>query len=143
MKHTGENVVRIEAEALRALADRIRGPMAAAFDRAIELLFCCAGRVVVTGMGKSGLIARKIAATLSSTGTPALFMHPVEALHGDLGMLAQGDVVIALSASGETEEILELLATIKRLRVPLIAVTCDGPANKKNSTLTSAAEIAL
>ncbi len=76
-------------------------------------------------MGKSGLIARKIAATLSSTGTPSLFMHPVEALHGDLGMLAHGDVVIALSASGETDEILQLLATIKRLRLPLIAITCD------------------
>ena len=125
MKHTGENVVRIEAEALRALADRIGGPMAAAFARAVELLFCCAGRVVVTGMGKSGLIARKIAATLSSTGTPALYLHPVEALHGDLGMVVRGDVVLALSASGETEEILALLATIKRLRVPLIAMTGD------------------
>jgi len=125
MKHTGENVVRIEAEALRALADRIGGPMAGAFARAVELLFCCAGRVVVTGMGKSGLIARKIAATLSSTGTPALYLHPVEALHGDLGMVVRGDVVLALSASGETEEILQLLATIKRLRVPLIAMTGD------------------
>ena len=85
MKHIGENVVRIEAEALRALADRIAGPMAAAFDRAVELIYACAGRVVVTGMGKSGIIARKIAATLSSTGTPALFMHPVDAVHGDLG----------------------------------------------------------
>jgi len=125
MKHTGENVVRIEAEALRALADRIAGPMAAAFQRAVDLMFSCAGRVVVTGMGKSGLIARKIAATLSSTGTPALYLHPVEALHGDLGMVVRGDVVLALSASGETEEILELLATIKRLRVPLIAMTGD------------------
>ena len=125
MKNTGENVVRIEAEALRALADRIGGPMAKAFQRAVELLFCCAGRVVVTGMGKSGLIARKIAATLSSTGTPALYLHPVEALHGDLGMVVRGDVVLALSASGETEEILQLLATIKRLRVPLIAMTGD------------------
>ncbi len=125
MKNTGENVVRIEAEALRALADRIGGPMAAAFQRAVELLFSCAGRVVVTGMGKSGLIARKIAATLSSTGTPALYLHPVEALHGDLGMVVRGDVVLALSASGETEEILALLATIKRLRVPLIAMTGD------------------
>src|SRR5947207_4194670 len=123
--NTGENVVRIEAEALRGLADRISGPMAATFERALELLHACSGRVVVTGMGKSGIIARKIAATLSSTGTPSLFMHPAEALHGDLGMLAQGDIVIALSASGETEEILQLLATIKRLRVPLIAVTCD------------------
>src|SRR5438270_6793482 len=164
MKHIGENVVRIEAQALYDLADRIAGPMAEAFDRAIELLFCCAGRVVVTGMGKSGLIARKIAATLSSTGTPALFMHPVEALHGDLGMLAKGDVVIALSASGETEEILELLATIKRLQLPLIAITCDenagvgrtcpersrtgpSPANaqapEKQSTLGSAADVSL
>src|SRR6476469_9853770 len=125
MKNIGEDVVRVEAQALRELADRLAGPMAAAFEQAIDLLFCCAGRVVVTGMGKSGLIARKIAATLSSTGTPALFMHPVEALHGDLGMLAKGDVVIALSASGETDEILQLLATIKRLRLPLIAVTCD------------------
>ena len=89
MKNIGEDVVRVEAQALQALADRLAGPMADAFDTAIELLFCCAGRVVVTGMGKSGLIARKIAATLSSTGTPALFMHPVEALHGDLGMLAK------------------------------------------------------
>jgi arabinose-5-phosphate isomerase len=125
MKHTGENVVRIEAEALRALADRIAGPMAEPFERAVELLFCCAGRVVVTGMGKSGLIARKIAATFSSTGAPALYLHPVEALHGDLGMVVRGDVVVALSASGETEEILQLLATIKRLRVPLIAMTGD------------------
>jgi len=125
MKHVGENVVRIEAEALRALADRIAGPMASAFDRAVELLYCCSGRVVVTGMGKSGIIARKIAATLSSTGTPALFLHPVEAVHGDLGMVVRGDIVVALSASGETEEILRLLATIKRLQVPVIALTCD------------------
>ncbi len=125
MKHTGENVVRIEAEALRALADRIGGPMAADFQRAVDLMFCCAARVVVTGMGKSGLIARKIAATLSSTGSPALYLHPVEAMHGDLGMIVCGDVVLALSASGETEEILALLATIKRLQVPLISMTGD------------------
>jgi arabinose-5-phosphate isomerase len=125
MKHTGENVVRIEASALSALADRIAGPMAEAFQGAVDLMFSCAGRVVVTGMGKSGLIARKIAATLSSTGTPSLYLHPVEALHGDLGMVVRGDVVLALSASGETEEILQLLATIKRLRVPLIAMTGD------------------
>src|SRR5271170_6634779 len=125
MSHAGENVVRIEAEALRALADRLAGPMAADFDRALDLLFDCRGRVVVTGMGKSGLIARKIAATLSSTGSPALYLHPVDALHGDLGMVVRGDVVLALSASGETEEILQLLATIKRLQVPLIAMTGD------------------
>src|SRR5579863_8048076 len=167
MKNTGDNVVRIEAEALRALADRIAGPMAAAFQRAVELMFSCAGRVVVTGMGKSGLIARKIAATLSSTGTPALYLHPVEALHGDLGMVVRGDVVLALSASGETEEILALLATIKRLQVPLISMTGDeicGVGNSRSlafarddtakadrgdtgvrriSTLASAAEVAL
>ncbi|HEY6937983.1 MAG TPA: SIS domain-containing protein, partial [Terriglobales bacterium] len=114
-KSTGENVVRIEAEALLALADRLAGPMAQAFHGAVDLLFRCAGRVVVTGLGKSGLVARKVAATLNSTGTPALFLHPAEALHGDLGMLVRGDVVIALSASGETEEILQLLATMKRL----------------------------
>jgi arabinose-5-phosphate isomerase len=146
MKNAGENVVRIEAEALRALADRIAGPMAANFNRAVDLLHACQGRVVVTGMGKSGIIARKIAATLSSIGTPALFMHPVEALHGDLGMVVRGDIVLALSASGETEEILRLLATLKRLQVPLIAMTCDemSPENKsKTSTLASAADVAL
>src|ERR1700736_3421559 len=113
MKNVGENVVRIEAEALRKLADRISGPMAGSFARAVELLFGCRGRVVVTGMGKSGIVARKIAATLSSTGTPALFMHPVDAVHGDLGMVVRGDLVLALSASGETEEILRLLVTLK------------------------------
>ncbi len=165
MSHTGENVVRIEAEALSALADRIAGPMAVAFQCAVQLMFCCNGRVVVTGMGKSGLIARKIAATLSSTGTPALYLHPVEALHGDLGMVVRGDVVLALSASGETEEILALLATIKRLQVPLIAMTGDeicGDATTSRqqqskskaadmsvrstraiSTLASAADVAL
>ena len=146
MKNAGENVVRIEAEALRALADRIAGPMAANFNRAVDLLHACQGRVVVTGMGKSGIIARKIAATLSSIGTPALFMHPVEALHGDLGMVVRGDVVLALSASGETEEILRLLATLKRLQVPLIAMTCDEVSSgnhTKVSTLASAADVAL
>src|SRR6266705_2013729 len=153
MKHVGENVVRIEAEALRALADRLAGPMAADFHRAVDLLFNCQGRVVVTGMGKSGIIARKIAATLSSTGTPALYLHPVDAVHGDLGMVVRGDVVLALSASGETEEILRLLATIKRLQVPLISMTCDeiatkaaresSSAERDASTLAGAADIAL
>src|SRR5216684_2330353 len=128
MKHIGENVVRIEAEALRALADRLAGPMAADFGRALDLMFDCRGRVVVTGMGKSGLIARKIAATLSSTGTPALYLHPVDALHGDLGMVVRGDVVLALSASGETEEILARLARSRRRRVPLIARPGDETA---------------
>jgi arabinose-5-phosphate isomerase len=150
MKEVGENVVRIEAEALRVLADRIAGPMAEAFNRAVALMYGCAGRIVVTGMGKSGLIARKIAATLNSTGTPALFMHPAEAVHGDLGMVMRGDLVLALSASGETEEILGLLATLKRLQVPLIAMTCDElygkSAGKKGieaSTLATAADVAL
>ncbi len=141
MKHTGENVVRIEAEALSALADRIAGPMAAAFQRAMELMFSCSGRVVVTGMGKSGLIARKIAATLSSTGTPALYLHPVDAMHGDLGMVVRGDVVVALSASGETEEILALLATIKRLRVPLIAMTGDESCVFRSTQRTKASAV--
>src|SRR5882724_6042910 len=153
MKHVGENVVRIEAEALRALADRIAGPMSGAFNAAVELIYDCGGRVVVTGMGKSGIIARKIAATLSSTGTPALFMHPVDAVHGDLGMVVRGDVVLALSASGETEEILRLLATIKRLQVSFISMTGDAVfdkdagedarATRKLSTLAAAANVAL
>jgi arabinose-5-phosphate isomerase len=148
MKNIAENVVRIEAEALRALADRIAGPMAGDFERAIDLLYSCAGRVVVTGMGKSGLIARKVAATLSSTGTPALYLHPAEALHGDLGMIVRGDAVVAMSASGETGEILQLLATVKRLGSPLITLTCDdlyGPiaASRRRSTLAQAADVAL
>ena len=150
MKHIGENVVRIEAAALHALADRIAGPMAETFNSAVELLCACRGRVVVTGMGKSGIIARKIAATLNSTGTPALFMHPVEAVHGDLGMVVRGDVVLALSASGESEEILRLLATIKRLQVKLISFTGDAVSHKnskqrsgKLSTLAAAADVAL
>jgi len=153
MKHVGENVVRIEAEALRALADRIAGPMSGAFNAAVELIYDCGGRVVVTGMGKSGIIARKIAATLSSTGTPALLMHPDDAVHRDLGMVVRGDVVLALSASGETEEILRLLATIKRLQVSFISMTGDAVfdkdagedarATRKLSTLAAAANVAL
>jgi arabinose-5-phosphate isomerase len=147
MNRRGENVVRIEAAALTALADRIAGPMAAAFNQAISVLDGCAGRVVVTGMGKSGLIAHKIAATFSSTGTPALYLHPVEALHGDLGMIVRGDVVVALSASGETDETLQLLATLKRLQVPMISLTCDplsGPSAKtRRSTLAASADVAL
>lgn len=115
--------------------------MAATFDRAVDCVLQCGerrGRVVVTGMGKSGIIAQKIAATLSSTGSPALFLHPAEAVHGDLGMLAKGDVVIALSASGETEEILRLLATIKRIGDALISFCCDT-----RSTLALASDIAL
>jgi arabinose-5-phosphate isomerase len=115
--------------------------MAAGFDRAVELVVRCGegnGRVVVTGMGKSGIIAQKIAATLSSTGSPALFLHPAEAVHGDLGVLMTGDVVIALSASGETEEILRLLATLKRKGDALISFCCN-----LQSTLAQASDVCL
>ena len=139
--HTPAKLVRIEAAALEALATRLEGPMAADFDRAVDLLLQCGqqrGRVVVTGMGKSGIIAQKIAATLSSTGSPALFLHPAEAVHGDIGALAPGDVVIALSASGETEEILRLLLTLKRIGDALIGFCCN-----MRSTLAEASDVAL
>ncbi|HEX4007198.1 MAG TPA: KpsF/GutQ family sugar-phosphate isomerase [Acidobacteriaceae bacterium] len=139
--HTPSRLVRIEAEALLALAERLDGAMAADFERAVERILGCGqtrGRVVVTGMGKSGIIAQKIAATLSSTGSPALFLHPAEAVHGDLGMIAEGDLVIALSASGETEEILRLLATIQRMGNPLISFVCST-----QSTLALASEVTL
>ncbi len=139
--HSPAELVRIEAQALVELAARLEGPMAADFERAVDVILQCGqsrGRVVVTGMGKSGIIAQKIAATLSSTGSPALFLHPAEAVHGDLGMVARGDVVIALSASGETEEILRLLATIKRVGDALISFCCN-----MTSTLSQASDIAL
>jgi arabinose-5-phosphate isomerase len=135
------SLVRTEAKALLALADRLEGPMSSAFARAVELILHCGeahGRVVVTGMGKSGIIAQKIAATLSSTGSPALFLHPAEAVHGDLGVLMPGDVVVALSASGETEEILRLLATLKRKGDALIGLCCN-----LSSTLATASDVAL
>jgi len=134
-------LVRTEAAALEALAKRLEGPMAEPFDRAVDLILRCGeerGRVVVTGMGKSGIIAQKIAATLSSTGSPALFLHPAEAVHGDLGVLMPGDVVVALSASGETEEILRLLATLKRKGDALVSFSCN-----LNSTLAEASDVAL
>jgi arabinose-5-phosphate isomerase len=134
-------LVRTEAAALEVLATRLEGPMAAPFARAVEMILRCGesnGRVVVTGMGKSGIIAQKIAATLSSTGSPALFLHPAEAVHGDLGVLMPGDVVIALSASGETEEILRLLATVKRKGDALISFSCN-----LQSTLAQASDVAL
>jgi len=140
-KITPAQLVRTEAAALEALALRLEGPMAAEFDRAVSLVLRCGeerGRVVVTGMGKSGIVAQKVAATLSSTGSPALFLHPAEAVHGDLGVLMPGDVVIALSASGETEEILRLLATLKRKGDALISFCC-----KLDSTLALASDVAL
>jgi arabinose-5-phosphate isomerase len=124
-------VIQAEMQAVSALAERIDD----SFVRACHLLLACKGRVVVTGMGKSGHIAGKIAATLASTGTPAFFVHPGEASHGDLGMITRQDVVLALSNSGETEEILTILPIIKRLGVPLIAMT--GNVNSALAKLAS------
>jgi arabinose-5-phosphate isomerase len=104
----------------------------------VDILFACKGRVVVTGMGKSGLIGRKISATLSSTGTPSFFLHPADALHGDLGMLARGDAILAVSYGGETEEIVQLLETLKRLDSPLVTLT-----GKMQSTLAKASDVSL
>ena len=115
---TARKVLEIEASAIRNLIRRLDST----FENAVELLSQCAGRVVTTGMGKSGIVCRKIAATLSSTGSPALFLHPAEAVHGDLGMLARGDVVLLVSTSGETNELLQLLGTVKRLGIPLISM---------------------
>lgn len=112
-------VLDLEAEAIRALVPRLDG----SFDAAVWLLERCRGRVIVTGMGKSGIIARKIAATLASTGTPAHFLHPAEGVHGDLGMVARGDVVVVLSNSGETDEILAIVPLLKRLAVPIALLT--------------------
>ena len=127
-------VLETEAAAILALVPRLDG----SFDRAVELLKNCRGRVILTGMGKSGIICRKIAATLASTGTPAFFLHPAEAIHGDLGVVQNDDVVVALSNGGETGEILRVLETIRRLGARLIAIT-GAPA----STLAQAADIAL
>ena len=127
-------VLQTEAAAIQALVDRL----GESFERAVRLLLDCRGRVIVTGMGKSGIICRKIAATLSSTGTPAFFLHPAEAIHGDLGVLQPEDVVIALSYSGETDELLRLLETIKRLGARMIAITGDC-----RSTLGQASDVAL
>jgi len=121
----------VAAEVLETEAAAIRGllpQLDESFDRAVETLRACTGRVVCTGMGKSGLIMKKVAATLSSTGTPALFLHPAEAVHGDLGMIVAGDVVLAASYSGSTEELIRLVETLKRLGVPLVVMT-SSPAS--------------
>ena len=131
---TARRVLRIEAEALADLQQRLDG----SFERAVDALLACKGRVVVVGMGKSGLIGRKIAATLSSTGTPSVFLHPAEALHGDLGMLMREDVVLAVSYGGETEEIAALLETIKRLGLRMIALT-----GHPKSTIAAASDVVL
>src|SRR5256885_1800973 len=116
-----ERVLRLEAEAILGVIPTLDER----FERAVELLHTCSGRVIVTGIGKSGLIGRKIAATLSSTGTPAFFLHPAEGVHGDLGMLARGDVVLALSNSGETDEMLAILPPLKRLGMTTV-VDAEG-----------------
>ncbi len=131
---TAKRVLRIEAQAIEGLLSRLDER----FNKALELLFECKGRVVVTGMGKSGLIGRKIAATFSSTGTPSVFLHPAEALHGDLGMFVREDVLLAISYGGETEEIIALLETIKRLTVPLVTLT-----GNPRSTLAQASDVVL
>jgi arabinose-5-phosphate isomerase len=129
-----QKVIRIEAEALHALAASIDG----SFEAAIGLILAAPGRVVVTGMGKSGLIGQKIAATLSSTGTPALYLHPAEGIHGDLGMIMKGDVVIAISNSGETDEVLRILPVIRRLGASLI-----GMSGNASSTLARQSDVFL
>jgi len=131
---TARRVLRIEAEALSDLQHRLD----ASFERAVDLLLACKGRVVVIGMGKSGLIGRKIAATFSSTGTPSVFLHPAEAVHGDLGMLMREDVVLAVTYGGETEEIVALLETIKRLGLPMVTLT-----GHPQSTIGAASDITL
>jgi arabinose-5-phosphate isomerase len=127
-------VLQTEAAAILALVDRLDDR----FDRAVDLLRGCRGRVILTGMGKSGIICQKVAATLSSTGTPAHFMHPADAIHGDLGVLLADDVVVAMSYSGETDEIVRLLEFIRRLGAKLIAIT-----GSRQSTLAQAADVTL
>src|SRR5215472_14919869 len=127
-------VLEVEAQAIADLAERLDER----FGAAVEILFGCCGRVVAAGMGKSGLISQKISATLSSTGTPSFFLHPAEALHGDLGRLVSGDVLLVLSYSGETEELLHLLDTVKRLSIPLVTIT-----GNPSSTLAQASDVAL
>jgi arabinose-5-phosphate isomerase len=131
-REIARRVLTIEAEAVAALAARLDP----SFDRAVDLLVGCKGRVVVAGMGKSGIVCQKIAATLSSTGTPAYFLHPAEALHGDIGLLVSGDVVLVVSNSGETEELVRCLELIRRIGVPIVALT-----GRLDSTLARYADV--
>ncbi|MCH8269120.1 MAG: KpsF/GutQ family sugar-phosphate isomerase [Acidobacteria bacterium] len=131
---TARKVLETEARAVAALVERLDS----SFERAVEVLSGISGRVIVTGMGKSGLVAKKIAATFSSTGTPSFFLHPAEAIHGDLGMMVRGDAVVALSYSGETEELIRLLERVKRLGIPLISMT-----GNPESTLARASDVLL
>lgn len=127
-------VIALEAETLRQLLDSVDG----SFQKAADLLFACRGKVVVTGIGKSGLIAQKIAATLASTGTPALYLHPADGLHGDIGLVQKQDLVLAVGKSGESEELNAILPTLRRLRVKLIVITAV-----RDSTLGRAADVAV
>ena len=131
---TARRVLRIEAQAIQDVMARLDG----AFEHAVELLFACKGRVAVTGMGKSGIVGRKISATLSSTGTPSFFLSPAEALHGDLGMLTPGDAMLAVSYGGETREIVALLDALKRMEIKLVALTGNA-----KSTIAQASDVAL
>jgi arabinose-5-phosphate isomerase len=133
-REAARKVLEIEAQAIRDLAARVDE----SFDRALDVLLGCAGRVVATGMGKSGIVAQKVSATLASTGTPSLFLHPAEAIHGDLGRIVRGDCVLAVSYSGETQELVLLLPSIKRLGAPLVALT-----GRPRSTLAAAADVHL
>ena len=130
----GKRVLAIEARAIQSLIDRLDG----GFAKAVDLLFTCKGKVVVSGMGKSGLIGQKIAATMASTGTPAFFLHPAEGIHGDLGMLGRQDVLIAISNSGETQEILQLLPFVERMGIKVVAMT-----GRMTSTLAKNSDVAL
>ena len=130
----GRRVLDIEARAVQALVQRLDS----GFSEAVDLLYRCKGKVVVSGMGKSGLIGQKIAATMASTGTPSFFLHPAEGLHGDLGMLARGDILIAISNSGETQEILQLLPFIERMGIPVMAIV-----GRMSSTLAKNSAVAL
>ncbi len=133
MKEQAKRVLKIEADAIAALIERLDDR----FEQAVRIILSCKGRVVVTGMGKSGLIGKKIAATLASTGTPALFLHPAEGIHGDLGMVTRGDTVIALSNSGETEEVTRMLPSLKRLAIRIIALTgnCESTLAKNSDVV--------
>jgi arabinose-5-phosphate isomerase len=133
-RETARRVLEIEARAILELVPRLDQE----FDCALDLLLACTGRVVVTGMGKSGLVGQKISATFSSTGTPSLFLHPAEAIHGDLGRIVKGDVVLAISHSGDTAEIVGLLPSIKRLSAPFVALT-----GRPGSVLATAADVHL
>ena len=130
----GKRVLEIEARAIAALVDRLDER----FAKAVDLLHRCPGKVVVSGMGKSGLIGQKIAATLASTGTPAFFVHPADGIHGDLGMLAKQDALLAISNSGETEEVIKLLPFMKRLNIPIISLT-----GRTQSTLAKNSDVVL